>query len=135
MGGRPLILLDTHAWIWYLTAPENLSAAARESVDRERSRRGMRVSSISVWELFMLVKKGRLELAISPSTFLRHAEQLSYIDYVPVDNQIARISVELPDLHDDPADRLIVATALALSCPIVSKDIRLRSCPGVQLVW
>ncbi len=83
----------------------------------------------------MLVKKGRLELRVTPSTFLRHAERLSYIQFVPVDNQIARASVELPDIHADPADRLIVATALTLSCPIVSKDRLLADYPAARLVW
>jgi PIN domain nuclease of toxin-antitoxin system len=112
-----------------------LSEVARTVVEEERIARGIRVSAISVWELCMLVKKGRLVLTVSPATFLRHAERLSYLDYLPVDNQIARASVGLPDVHADPADRLIVATALALSCPIVSRDGRLAVYPGVQVVW
>lgn len=130
-----MILLDTHAWIWHLASPEDLSEVARASIEEERIRRGVRVSAISVWELFMLVKKARLVLTVAPSTFLRHAERLSYIDYLPVDNQVARASVELPDIHADPADRIIVATALELSCPILTSDGRLGEYPGVRVIW
>jgi PIN domain nuclease of toxin-antitoxin system len=50
-------------------------------------------------------------------------------------SDVARASVGLPDVHGDPADRLIAATALALSCPIVSSDGRLAEYPGVRLIW
>jgi PIN domain nuclease of toxin-antitoxin system len=101
----------------------------------EKARKAIRVSSISVWELLVLIKKGRLELAVPPRVFLRNAERISYIDYVPVDNQIARGSVELPDLHADAADRIVVATALTLGCPLVSRDAKLGEYPGVERVW
>lgn len=111
-----------------------MSAAAQDAIREERGRRGIRVSSVSVWELLMLVRKGRLELAVSPDAFLRRAERLSYIEYVPIDNQIARAAVELPDVHADPADRLILATAVVLSCPLVSKDRRFADY-DIRIVW
>ena len=83
----------------------------------------------------MLVKKERLELTVSPQTFLRRAERLSYLRYVPIDNHIAWTSVQLPEVHGDPADRLILATAMALSCPLVSKDRKLRDYEAIEIVW
>ena len=74
-----MTLLDTHAWIWHLTAPQELSVPARTAIERARAERAALVSAISVWELFMLVKKGRLELTITPHALLRRAERLSYL--------------------------------------------------------
>ena len=130
-----MILLDTHAWIWHLTAPQELSITARTILDRARRERGASVSAISVWELFMLVKKGRLALTITPQALLRRVERLSYLQFVAVDRHMAQRSVALPDIHADPADRLIVATAQELECPLISKDQRLRRYPGVEVIW
>ena len=135
MGGRPLILLDTHAWIWHLTDPAELSAAARDAIASARRDRAVHVSSISVWELFMLTRKGRLRLTMSAGVFLGRAERLSYMRFAAVDNDVARRSVQLPDLPGDPADRLILATAQQLGCPLVSKDGRLRDYPDVEIIW
>ena len=129
------MLLDTHAWNWHLTTPQELSVTARTTLERARRERGASVSVISVWELFMLVKKGRLALTITPQALLRRAERLSYLQFVAVDHHMARRSVGLPDIHGDPADRLIVATAQALDCPLISKDRRLRRYPGIEVIW
>ena len=130
-----MTLLDTHAWIWHLTAPQELSVPARTAIERARAERAALVSAISVWELFMLVKKGRLELTITPHALLRRAERLSYLQFVAVDQHMARRSVVLPDMHGDPADRLIVATAQELDCRLISKDHRLRRYPDVEVIW
>ena len=130
-----MILLDTHAWIWHLSDPSRLSAAARDAITDARRNRAVHVSSISVWELFMLTKKGRLQLAIAPEAFLHRAERLSYVRFAAVDNGVARRSVQLPDLHGDPADRLILATAQQLGCPLVSKDRRFADYPDAAIIW
>ncbi len=84
-----MTLLDTHAWIWHLTAPQELSGTARTALERARRQRRALVSAISVWELFMLVKKGRLVLTMSPQALLRRAERLSYLQFVAVDHHMA----------------------------------------------
>jgi len=128
-------LLDTHTWIWHLTAPQELSATARTAVERARRERAALVSAISVWELFLLVKKGRLALTITPDALLRRAERLSYLQFVAVDHHMARRSIVLPDIHADPADRFIVATAQELGCTLISKDRRLRRYPDIEVIW
>ena len=130
-----MILLDTHAWIWHLSDSSQLSPAARAAIADARRDLAVHVSSISVWELFMLTKKGRLQLAITPEAFLHRAERLSYVRFAAVDNGVARRSVQLPDIHGDPADRLIAATAQQLGCPIVSKDRRFSDYPGAEIIW
>ena len=105
------------------------------AIERARRERAALVSAISVWELFMLVKKGRLELTTTPQVLLRRAERLSYLQFVAVDQHMVRRSVVLPDIHADPADRLLVATALELDCTLISKDRRLRRYPEVEVIW
>jgi len=131
-----LIVLDTHAWVWWVAAPDRLSSQAREAVEEARHRGELFVSSFSVWEVTMLVKRGRLRLTSDLSDWLARSEALPFLTFVPVDNHVARRSVELPPpLHADPADRLIVATTLVLGARLVTKDRRLLDYPGVDSVW
>jgi PIN domain nuclease of toxin-antitoxin system len=131
-----VIVLDTHIWIWYLDNPELLSERAREVVDRARDDAAIRISSISTWELFMLESRGRLRLRIPVLEWLRKSERLSFLDFVPVDNDIARLAVQLPEYpHQDPADRLIIATALSLGAPVVTKDRNIQQYERVPTVW
>jgi len=88
-----------------------------------------------VWELFMLTKKGRLQLSIAPEAFVHRAERLSYVRFTAVDNAVARHAVQLPDIHGDPADRLILATAQQLGCPVVSRDRRFSDYPDAEIIW
>ncbi len=94
------------------------------------------ISSISVWEVFMLARRGRLALRTDVYHWVRQCELSAKIRFVPVDNEVARISVQLaePDL-EDPADRIIVATALASGAAVVSKDRKIRACEAVRTVW
>jgi PIN domain nuclease of toxin-antitoxin system len=84
----------------------------------------------------VLVKKGRLRLTMSAADWVARSAALPYVRFVPIDNQIALRSIELPPpLHDDPADRLIVATALGLGVPLITKDRRLHGLPGLRTIW
>lgn len=130
-----MILLDTHAWIWHLAAPEELSKAARTAVENAPGHRQLLISAISIWELFMLVKKGRLELTLPPASFVTATNRDPRFRVIPVDERIARRSVELPDIHADPADRMILATAAELGARVVSKDGRFAEYGLVPVVW
>jgi PIN domain nuclease of toxin-antitoxin system len=131
-----LILLDTHAWIWWLSGDESLSQGARAAIEPAIAEHALFVSSISVWELALLVSKGRLQLSVDVRRWVRTAEALPFLTFLPIDNQIALRSVELgPALHADPADRMIVATALLQGLSLVSKDERLRAAGLVPVIW
>lgn len=94
------------------------------------------VSSISAWEVALLVDKGRLKLSIEVGDWIARSEALPFVTFVPVDNRIAVRSVELPlPLHDDPADRIIVATAIILGAVLVTQDERLRRYSHVPTRW
>jgi PIN domain nuclease of toxin-antitoxin system len=132
-----MILLDTHAWIWHLADPGRLSARALKAIEERTSSRGaVLVSSISTWELAMLVERGRLKLSIDAEAWIAHAEALPFLRFVPVDNRIALASVRLPlSVSPDPADRIIVATAMLAGIPLVTADKRIRRCGVVKTIW
>jgi len=131
-----LIVLDTHAWVWWIGSPEKLSGEAREAIDRAMEQERVHIPSISCWEVATLVRKGRLTLTLPVEDWVARSEALPFVQFVPLDNRIALRSNRLPgDFHEDPADRIIVATALALSLPLVSKDTKIRDYPHVETIW
>lgn len=131
-----MIVLDTHTWVWWISSPEQLSEPARNEIDQARQRGEVCISSISAWEVALLVRKGRLELTIPVDDWIARSEALPFIRFVPLDNRVAYRSNYLPgDLHDDPADRIIVATALTLGAPLVSRDTKIRDYPHVKTIW
>lgn len=131
-----MIVLDTHTWVWWVSTPEQLSGVARNEIDQARQRGEICISSISAWEVSLLVRKGRLELTTPVDDWIAKSEALPFIRFVPLDNRIAYRSNYLPgDLHEDPADRIIVATALTLGAPLVSRDTKIRDYPHVKTIW
>ena len=131
-----MIVLDTHVLIWWLSNPETLSGSATVVIDKAIEKEDLYISSISTWEIAMLVAKERLTLNIDTRDWIRKAESLPFVKFVPVDNTIALRSVHLPgDFHGDPADRIIVATALTIGAKLVSKDKKIQAYPHIDTVW
>ncbi len=131
-----MIVLDTHAWIWWVADPPRLSRSARAAIKQAARRRQLYVSCISVWEVATLVSRGRLKLTMDVGDWVAASEALPFLTFVPVDSRIALRSVQLPaPLHPDPADRMIVATTLVLGAQLVSRDERMQAYPHVHTVW
>ena len=131
-----MIVLDTHIWLWWISNPEYLSTSARKSLDQAISEKGIIISSISTWEIALLVEKGRLELSIEIRDWIRKTEDLPFVRFMPIDNTIALRSVNLPDsFHSDPADRIITATAMTMGLPLVTKDDKIINYHHVQTIW
>ena len=131
-----MIVLDTHIWLWWISNPENLSPSARQTIDQAVSEKGIVISSISTWEVALLVEKGRLELSIELRDWIRKTEDLPFVRFMPVDNTIALRSVTLPGhFHPDPADRIITATAMTMGLPLVTKDDKILNYHHVQTIW
>lgn len=132
-----MIVLDTHALLWWVSDPGRLAAKARRLVDGAvQAGQPLAVSAISLWEIAMLVQRGRLTLSLDFGPWLTHLEALPHFDFVPVDTQIAVRSVWLDKFpRRDPADRIIVATALTLGATLVTADRELRSYRQVKTVW
>jgi PIN domain nuclease of toxin-antitoxin system len=131
-----MIVLDTHAWIWWVSNPALLSEEARRIVDGAAADRGIFISSISAWEVAVLVARGRLRLTMSVGDWVAASEALPSIRFVPVSNSIALKSVQLPGYpHNDPADRIIIATAVSMGAVLVTKDEKIRTYPHVKTAW
>ncbi|MCP3982092.1 MAG: type II toxin-antitoxin system VapC family toxin [bacterium] len=131
-----MIVLDTHVWVWWVSGTQRLPKKVQDSLADHRAQGTIRVSSISVWEVAQLVERKRLELTMDTEDWVARSEALPFLGFVPVDNRIALRSTRLPDgLHADPADRIIVATALTLGAKLITKDDRLRKYAYVETLW
>lgn len=128
-----ILLLDTHAWIWWAASSPNLSRKALKAI---RSAGGLRVSAISCWEVAMLVAKGRLVLDRDVEVWMDLALKLPRVQLVPLSPRIAvrssRLASETPG---DPADRILIATALEVGCTLITKDDRIRRFTGIRSIW
>ena len=131
-----MIVLDTHVWIWWVANPDQISKRAQEKIDLAMEREEICISAISSWEVALLVRKGRLELTMPVDDWIARSEALPFVRFLPLDNRIALRCNELPgEIHEDPADRIIIATAMTLGAPLVSKDTKIRSYPHVETIW
>lgn len=136
LGGAEVIVLDTHALLWWVNDPATLSTPARTVIDAAVESKSVHVSCISSWEIALLVERGRLRLALDVRDWICRCEALPFLTFVPVSNGIAIESVRLPDFpHADPADRIIAATALSLGAGLVTKDDKLQNYPHVKTIW
>ena len=128
-----MIVLDTATWIWRASDPKRLTTRARRAIDGAER---VLVSAISVWEVAMLDAKRRIQLDRPVERWVGVALALPGIQLAPLEPAIAVRSTKLPgEFHPDPADRIIVATALENAVPIVTPDDRIRSYPHVQSTW
>jgi PIN domain nuclease of toxin-antitoxin system len=133
VGSDLVIVLDTAAWIWRASDPERLTTRVRRAID-EADR--VLVSAISVWEVAMLVARRRIQLDRAVEQWVSIALALPKVQLAPLDPAIAVRSTKLPgEFHPDPADRIIVATALESGAIVITPDERIRSYPHVQSAW
>lgn len=129
-----MILLDTHALLWWALDPEKLSTTAATVTSRMEQDGGF-ASSISLWELGVKVRNGTLELPITVDELARRIERGGVVDLLPVDTTTWLRSLSLERALRDPADRVIVASALLAEVPILTKDRTLREVGGATCVW
>jgi PIN domain nuclease of toxin-antitoxin system len=132
-----MMLLDTHALVWWVAEPARIpKKVLRKLDDAVAARQPVSASSISIWEIAMLVERKRLELRIPLADWLDALESLPFLSFVPVDNRIAARAVALEGFpHRDPADRMIVATALGLGATLITADARLRAYQAIPSLW
>jgi PIN domain nuclease of toxin-antitoxin system len=132
-----MIILDTHAFVWFIDNPQLLSKKAleriRSSIDNKLP---VLVSSITIWELCILTNKKRLIIDGGVKAWLDNVLSLPEFEYVPVNNSIVIESVFLPNhFHTDPADRIIVATSRLRNATIITKDKKIRDYSHVDSLW
>jgi PIN domain nuclease of toxin-antitoxin system len=132
-----VIVLDTHALIWWVNGDAQLSPPARKAIEHELDSGGqVIISAISSWEIAMLVAKGRLVLTMDVDDWLATVASIEGVAFAAVDSDVAVQSVRLPgEFHPDPADRMIVALARHYAAPLVTADAKIRSYRHVKTVW
>ena len=122
-----LLLLDTHCWLWaQLGLTQLLSRAALQAIRSAESEGNLRISVISIWELAMLEKRGRVALPMNIRTWVDQALSKPGIAVAALTPEIMIESVHLPgEVHGDPAGRMLAATARILGATLLTKDERL----------
>jgi PIN domain nuclease of toxin-antitoxin system len=131
-----MVLLDTHAWVWWLTKPELVPKKATQAIRAAMREYAVHISTMSAWEIAMLVARGRLELATDYREFIRQTEKLAFVKFIAPHNTILLNSVEMPGYEGkDPADRIIIATANHLSATLITKDDTMLEYRQVRTTW
>lgn len=122
------MLLDTHVLLWFRAGSQRLGELAREAVESAWAADDVAASAMSFWELGMLAEKGRIDLPGGAATWRRLALRQG-LSEIPVDGEIGARGAALAGLPGDPADRIIVATAME-GHQLVTADRRILDWPG-----
>ncbi|RKZ48969.1 MAG: VapC toxin family PIN domain ribonuclease [Gammaproteobacteria bacterium] len=132
-----MIVIDTHVLVWWVSGSDSLSDAADKIIkDTLNSNDEVIISSISAWEISMLIEKGRLVLSMDVESWFDEVSQIDGVHFMPVDNEISIKSTMLPgEFHKDPADRMIVATARKLAVPLITADEKIIHYEHVKTIW
>jgi PIN domain nuclease of toxin-antitoxin system len=126
------LLLDTHIWLWSLLKPESLSRRVASELDSAENE--LWLSPISIWELFILVEKGRVVLDRPPARWVAAVQESVPFQEAPLTGEVAIRSrtIDLP--HQDPADRFIAATAAVYGLTLVTSDEKILTSKMVSLL-
>jgi len=119
-----MVVLDTSALLFWLFAPERLSANAAKAIAAATQ---IVISSISIWEIGIKVKRGKLEIPLSPEMLVAKLNETDGVRIEPVTEKTWLQNLALTWDHKDPADRTIVATATLLGCPLLTSDLEIRA--------
>jgi len=128
-----MTLLDTHTFVWLASDQKELSAKAAVAIEKDLD--SLFISVVTAWEIALLYKKGRLHLALPPPEFVERAIRQHGVQELPLTREVSMASVSLPDIHNDPFDRILVAEALQHRCRLVTKDAKIPLYPGVVTIW
>ena len=126
-----MVVLDTSALLFWTLDPTKLTALASQTINQASQ---IIISSISIWEIGIKVKKGKLEIPLPIDQFAHQLQKVKDVNVVPVETETWLTNLALNWEHRDPADRTIVATAQILQAPLVTSDRAIRDYYQ-QAVW
>ena len=126
-----MLVLDTHALIWWTTMPEHLSPRAAEAM---ASVDALGIPTICFWETVLLVRRGKLTLDLRVSDWARSVLAIPRARELCLD-AVTAVRADTLEMHPDPADRFIVATALQHDAALVTRDERIRRLRFVETLW
>jgi len=127
-----VIVLDTHTWIWWVSEPARLGRRGRSAIE-VADRIG--VPAVCQFEVAAAISRGRITLDRAPLEWIEQALALPRVELLPLTPAIAVKATQLGPFHGDPADRLIVATAVLAGAALVTKDRNIRAYGAVSSVW
>lgn len=128
-----MVLLDTCTLLWLTGDQAKLSDVAREAILANAG--GVCVSAISAWEITLKVSAGKLLIPLPPQEWYPAVLQHHGLLEIPVSGAIAIASALLPRIHTDPADRLLIATAIQEQIPLLTPDGHISAYGQVRVVW
>ena len=128
-----MLLLDTCVLIWLATDHTKLSKNAIKLISKNAGK--LFISSFTSFEIAIKHQKKKLTLPVSPERWMPEILEHHGIVEIPVDSEIAVFSVNLPQLHNDPADRIIIATSMIKKIDILSPDAIIKKYPNVVIQW
>ncbi len=130
------MLLDTCAIVFDALAPEKLSKKAIDEIHKGRLSGTLACSDISLWEIAMLIDKGRLKPDAHTTEFLQLVVAANRLTVLPISAGIASLSAnDQLFSHNDPADRIIAATAIHHKIPLLTSDRALKKVKGLKTIW
>ena len=124
------LLLDTHIWVWSLLEPARLTRRVARALEDEENE--LWLSPISVWELLVLVEKGRLTLDLPVEQWIERAMKAGALKEAPITQEVALETRKVALPHRDPADRFIAATARVFDLTLVTADRNLLALRGLS---
>ena len=131
-----MILLDTCAIIWDALDHKQLTDKALNAIDEADKFNTLMVSDISIWEIAMLVKKKRIQIGTNAANFMNLYLQTRNISVIHILPEIAELSVNFGvEINNDPADRIITATAITQNAQLVTADQNLITSEIVDTLW
>ena len=128
-----MLLLDTCTLIWLSEGGKSISDKARQAMQDNAG--ALHVCAISAFEIALLSRKGRLKIPEAPDKWYVDIMDFHGLNELPITGVIAARAAMLPYIHNDPCDRIILATAKEHSLDIVTADKIIPTYPGITVVW
>lgn len=130
-----MILLDTHIWLWWISDNSGMSVDEKEELDLLASRKQLYISSISIWEIEILDRKGKLSFSPNFELWMEKILKIDPVKILPIHADVILAQRLLPEnFHGDPADRLITATSIKMGYPLATKDQKIID-SGACEIW
>jgi len=128
-----MLLLDTCALLWLSSDPDKLSHHAKELITQYADE--LFISAISAFEIAVKAEKKKLILPLKPLPWFERVLEFHGIEEIPVNSTILVRAAELPPLHQDPCDRILIATSQTLRLKLLTPDPLIKKYPGVHTDW
>ena len=126
------LLLDTHAFLWMILGDSRMSDSLRDILRSEEH--SVWLSAISIWEIVLKQSQGRLVLPGPGAGYAANFRRLHHISTLPLEETSAQHLTQLPAVHRDPFDRMLICQAIEHEMTLVTIDAQIRRYP-IKTLW